>query len=546
MALSAAASTLARLGYYEKLAGILGIIGLVLLFWQRTRQPFYPDLPLAGETPHRRWFSLRTRFRYYTDCASLFNEAYHTVRFHASTSSSSTLSRLNAHASQYTKHGKGVLLPSVGVHTAVVMPESALDWAMSQPDSALSITHAFADLNQTRYSLGDARYWRDPWQLTLVKAHLAAVTPALVPQLNDELADALAKRLGTDTDSWREMELETTLRRVVAQTLSRLIVGPELCRDEGYLDLAYKVVLGVMTTIFATLPYPDLVRAVTGPLASWHTQRRISRIQRHLEPLYRERLAILRSAKEDQPPDLLMAMMRFAQKKRPEELADPAIIARRVCAANFVAMHQTTIVLTNIILHVLGSDAEFSTIAALRSEAAAHLLSSERITKDAFAQMKVADSVAREATRLNFPLGGRASPRTVMRDGLVSPEGIRLQRGTTVSWLAGCAQLDPEAFPEPRRFDPFRFSRGDGDGEGERDTFVKTSARYLPWGHGKHACPGRFVVDYVVKMALAQLVTKYDLAWPEDYGGKQPPSVWLAELSVPPPRARIMVRRRKV
>ncbi|EGX88219.1 alcohol dehydrogenase, putative [Cordyceps militaris CM01] len=459
---------------------------------------------------------------------------------------------LDERPGDYSKHGKAVLVPSVGVHTAMIMPESAMNWAMSQPDDTLSIIHAFSELNQTKYSLGNSRYWSDPWQLSLVKAHLSSILPSLIPQLNEELADALPKHLGTDTENWKEIELERTLRKVISQMLSRFIVGSGLCRDETYLGLAYKVILGMMTTIWATLPYPEFMRSITGPISSWHTQRNISRIQELLKPLYNERLSTLqnkgRSDGEQQPQDLLMMMMRFAQKKRPNELANLSIITRRVCAANFVAMHQSTIVATNIILNTVGSDAAFNTIATLRDEITNVLGGTDSAgwSKERFSQMTKTDSVARESMRLNFPLGTRGSMRTVMKDGLQSPEGIRLQKGTTISWLASCAQVDADRFEEPHKFDPFRFSRPLKEGEGPKDAFVTTSPQYLPFGHGKHACPGRFMVDDMFKMILAHLLTHYDLAWPAEYQGKQPPSIWQAELSVPPPRARILVKRRKI
>lgn len=79
MALSVVASMVAQLGYYEKVAGFLGVISVILLFWKLTHEPFYPALPLAGEPPQRRWFSLSNRLRYYNDCAALFDEAYHTA-----------------------------------------------------------------------------------------------------------------------------------------------------------------------------------------------------------------------------------------------------------------------------------------------------------------------------------------------------------------------------------------------------------------------------------------------------------------------------------
>ncbi|KAK8146346.1 hypothetical protein G3M48_003229 [Beauveria asiatica] len=455
----------------------------------------------------------------------------------------------------------------MGVHTAMIMPESAMNWAMSQPDDSLSIKQAFSELNQTKYSLGHGRYWEDPWQLDLVKAHLSSILQNLIPQLNEELAAAFSKHLGTDVDKWKQVELEPIMRRVIAQALSRFIVGLPLCRDDDYLHLSYKVILGMVTTIWATLPYPDFIRAITGPLASWQTRRDISSMQEHLEPLYQERISILQGkdgAESDQEPqDLFMMMLRFAQKKRPDEYADLGIMTRRVCAANFVAMHQSTVSVTNLILNIIGSDAEFSTVATLRDEITQVLRGTDGKdwTRDTFARMIKCDSVAREAMRLNFPLGTRGSMRTVMKDGLESPEGIKLQKGTTISWLASCAQVDADRFDEPQKFDPFRFSResdkddgktGGGGGGGRssssrhtKNAFVTTSPQYLPFGHGKHACPGRFMVDLMFKIILAQLLTRYDLAWPEEYQGKQPPSVWQGELSEPPPGARILVKRRK-
>lgn len=79
MALFQAMSMVAKLGYYEKVAGVLGFLSIALLFWKLNHKPFYPALPLAGEPPQRRWFSLSNRLRYYNDCAALFDEAYHTA-----------------------------------------------------------------------------------------------------------------------------------------------------------------------------------------------------------------------------------------------------------------------------------------------------------------------------------------------------------------------------------------------------------------------------------------------------------------------------------
>jgi hypothetical protein len=74
------ATYLPNLGDYAKPAVFAGILAIVVILYQTffaTR--YYANLPLVGEPAGRRWFSLRTRWRYYTDCASLYNEAYQNV-----------------------------------------------------------------------------------------------------------------------------------------------------------------------------------------------------------------------------------------------------------------------------------------------------------------------------------------------------------------------------------------------------------------------------------------------------------------------------------
>ncbi|EFR00807.1 hypothetical protein MGYG_03812 [Nannizzia gypsea CBS 118893] len=69
-----------------------------------------------------------------------------------------------------------------------------------------------------------------------------------------------------------------------------------------------------------------------------------------------------------------------------------------------------------------------------------------------------ADSVPRETMRVNFPFGNRGLLRKVMKDGVVTNNGTPFKRGSIISFLALPAQLDPEKFNSPLKFDPFRFS----------------------------------------------------------------------------------------
>lgn len=317
-----------------------------------------------------------------------------------------------------------------------------------------------------------------------------------------------------------------------------------------------KVLDGIVLNGGLTGASPKLLRPILGPLFSWKLHRDIAKVKKHFEPLYRQRLRELENGygeQSEQTQDFVQMMLRYAQKERPKELYDLEVMTRRLCFANFASMHQTTILVTNILLNILGSDSEFNTVSVLRDEVT-HIVGGDgngEWTKYKIAQMVKADSVARETLRLNS-FSNRGLFRKVMVDGVVTEEGIELPKGALISFLGHPLQCDPEVFEQPFQYDPFRFSRireaaasQDGKPGQAHLSFVSTSPQHLPFGHGSHSCPGRFLVDFEIKMILSYVLNHYDVAFPEEYNGKRPSNVWVTEAFTPPPGAKLRVRRRK-
>jgi cytochrome P450 len=252
-------------------------------------------------------------------------------------------------------------------------------------------------------------------------------------------------------------------------------------------------------------------------------------------------------------------MLRFAQIDRPDEL-NLDDMTMRLSMANFGSYHQTSIMATNLIFNILESDKEYNTIALLREEAARCLAASGGVwTKAAAAQMVRADSVSRETMRINS-FGNRSLLRKVMVDNLFTEDGILLPKGAMVSILSHPAQCDGDVYDEPFKFDPFRFSRireqansgastpttEDGETKAKDGslTAVSTGPQHLLFGHGRHACPGRFLLDFELKMILARLFANYDVELLPEYNGKRPEAQWVAEATLPPSTGKIRVRRR--
>ncbi|KAL3466934.1 cytochrome P450 [Aspergillus heterothallicus] len=505
--------------------------------------PLPKGIALIREPPGKTSFSLKTRWAYLTNCEAIFREAYQ----------------------NYAKKGHAVLIPGFGIRTELILPTKSLRWALSQPDHILSTWDAFAEIDQTHYSLGDEKYVSDPWQGNLVKKELNAILDTVVSALGQELSVAFDEYFGTDEENWSEIELEKAVGMVVAQAASRFSVGLPLCRNKVYLHATLSAINGLVLNAGITGGTPAILRPLIGRLAGLQCHIAQERVKKHFKPLYESRLQTLRYPPDDrnhtEPQDHLQLMLRFAQRERPDEVYDFDTMSRRLTAINFGSMHQTSIQVTNMLLNILGSDGEFDTVRVLREEIADVLEPADEVdaknwTKANIAKMIKADSVARETLRCHS-FSGRAVFRKVMVDGVVTDTGVSLPKGTIISFLGQPAHLDEAVYADPTKYDPFRFSRAreaaslpaadenNNSNTNNKTSFVSTGPDFLPFGHGKHACPGRFLIDFELKMIIAYVLTNYEMRFPEGYGGERPPNRWLAEALFPPAGVKVLVKRRR-
>lgn len=130
-----------------------------------------------------------------------------------------------------------------------------------------------------------------------------------------------------------------------------------------------------------------------------------------------------------------------------------------------------------------------------------------------------------------------AEAEVKLSDGTVIPKGA-------FTWVTLDAYRNPERYPDPNVFNPRRFlEMRNQPGQENKWQLVTTSADHLGFGHGEHACPGRFFASNEVKVALVHLLLKYDWQLPE---GKRPGDVIKGGTeSGVDGNAKIMFRRRK-
>jgi cytochrome P450 monooxygenase-2 len=93
---------------------------------------------------------------------------------------------------------------------------------------------------------------------------------------------------------------------------------------------------------------------------------------------------------------------------------------------------------------------------------------------------------------------------TKLSDGTVLKKGSRLHVDTH-------RMVDPTVYENPEEWKPNRFLElRSQPGKEHMAQLVTTSADHFAFGHGEHACPGRFFAANEVKIALCHLLMKYD------------------------------------
>jgi cytochrome P450 len=131
-------------------------------------------------------------------------------------------------------------------------------------------------------------------------------------------------------------------------------------------------------------------------------------------------------------------------------------------------------------------------------------------------------------------------------DDFTFSDGTSLPAGTVLGVSSESVHRDPRVYEDPERFDGFRFVKMKEHAvlEGHPDKnfdVVATSAGFVAFGQGRHACPGRYFASAEIKLILAHIVTTYDVKLVED----RPADLSLMGSLQPNPATKVYFRRRQ-
>ncbi|KAJ4360323.1 uncharacterized protein N0V89_000884 [Didymosphaeria variabile] len=465
---------------------------------------------------------------------------------------------------KYHKQGRAFVMPSMlGVPTEVSIPRSQMQWMLDQPDHVLSTGAAHYDVLNGDYAFVSPAILKDPYHEHVIHKNLARNLNAIIPDLVDEVNIDVEEVCGADTEQFKKVHLmDELLLGIIPKITNRMLVGKSVCRNPDYLKNMMGFTMDVVMSFILFPLFPRTLHALIGPLFSLRPKYHYWQTRKYTLPIIKKRLEDFRKKEAGDPAyadwkapnDFITWTIRTATSEGRNDELKPDRIAMRVCPLNFASIHTTAITAHSALIDVLS--AEPSVAEALREEATRiYNEDGKQWTKNGLARMYKLDSAIRESQRHSTMAMSLIGKKVVAKEGITSPEGIHYPYGCLLSYAWLPVAHDEEFYAKEDAYDAFRFSRDrerfDSMTENEKASvdmlklrqsgMVTTGHAHQAFGHGRHACPGRFFVAHELKIMFAHLFMHYELR----PIAERPVRKWVGRTSIPP-KVDIEIRRRKV
>ncbi|KAL2845893.1 cytochrome P450 [Aspergillus pseudoustus] len=320
-------------------------------------------------------------------------------------------------------------------------------------------------------------------------------------------ATTLQKILGNDKE-WRDISLQQAGALAMAGITGRLFYGPEVATDRRVSDAILRYTESSLAAASELHVWPKALQ----PIIHWFLPscQRVRADLRHtckvLEAaIKRQKLSNKSKGNDVAEGTSLFYYLDHISKKAPKNRTHLAIFL------SMTGSHTTSMLLTSVLANIC----EHPTISDELRKEIIEVVGEYGWTKQSMEKLRLMDSVMKETLRLLPP--SQVVFRRIASETVQVDKDLRIPKGSTLMVSAIDALQDPARFPEPEKFDPYRFVKLAQTGSywARASPFVATSSENLGFGLGKDACPGRFLVNAVFKIYLSYLLLHYDVKLPD-------------------------------
>ncbi|KAL1792320.1 hypothetical protein ACET3X_008827 [Alternaria dauci] len=382
----------------------------------------------------------------------------------------------------------------------VVLPPELADEIRNNPKLSLA-TATYNDLNGDLPGFDIAKIGShgDAILQAVIKKQLTKSLVKTSEPMSEEAARAIAANLGYCPE-WKEIKLRPMAFDVVTRVTSRVFVGEELCRNKHWLKVTQDYAMTVVIAATKLRMYPKFLRKFIYRFVPECNRARslVDECRRVVMAVINAREAEKNAAREaGRPVPEWDDAINWAEQEAAVRGTkyDPAVYQLTL---SFAAIHSTSDLLAKVMLEI---------VEPLRREIA-EALRGQGWKKGSLYNMRLLDSVIKETQRVTPLL--LATMRRRVEGNILLSTSLALKPGMRTV-VETSRMRDPAIYPDPDKWDPYRFFNLRSDpARGEYAQLVATGPDYLAFGHGEHACPGRFFAAHELKVAVCHLVMKYD------------------------------------
>ncbi|KAG6380639.1 cytochrome P450 [Boletus reticuloceps] len=485
--------------------GAIGLVAAITLVSKLSHGPNLDAIPAVGSSG---WLgSWWAGIKYLTNAQSVIQEGYEKYKF----------------------QGAPFKVAGPNSWTVFLSSREHVD-ELARATNVFSLSDATNDQIQIEYLLGRDVYL-NPYHVGVISLRLIRNLEALYPDIRDEIVTSFTEFLDLRGNEWKSVSPLSIVQKVACRTSNRVFVGLPLCRDPDWINLNIQCTADVIAGGVIIGLFPKFMRPLASRLLTKVPQC-LRRGETLVGPMIKERLRYLDQYGrewDNKPNDLLSWLMDEAEDA---ELTMERL-STRVLTVNFAAIHGFTQALI-----YLAANPQY--IQPLREEVEG-IVEQEGWSKVAVDKMRKVDSFLKECLRFEGMLMASLS-RKALKDFTFS-DGTFIPKGTSVAVPSLSLHHDKTYYEDPDAFKPFRFAEiHDKDGNRVNDQLTSTSVEYLPFGHGRHACPGRFFAATELKLMLAHVVVTYDVKLEDN--ATYPPSRHIGTFITVNPRAEVVFRNR--
>ncbi|KAF4341565.1 ent-kaurene oxidase [Fusarium beomiforme] len=377
-------------------------------------------------------------------------------------------------------------------------------------------------------------------QNRIIQQRLTPKLVSLTKVMKDELDYALTKELPDMKDNeWVEVDIASTMVRIISRISARVFLGPEHCRNQEWLTTTAEYSESLFITGFILRVVPNFLRPFVAPLLpSYRTLLRNVASGRHVIGDIMQSQEAQHDSSVDDGQDILSWVIEAARGEEKE--VDN--IAQRMLILSLASIHTTAMTMTHAMYDLCARPEYF---APLREEVKG-VVGSGEWDKTSLNRLHRLDSFLKESQRFN-PIFLLTFNR-IFHQSIKLSDGTNLPSGTRVAVPSHAMLQDSAHVPgpaPPTEFDGFRYSKIRSDSSyTQKYLFSMTDSSNMAFGYGKYACPGRFYASNEMKLTLAILLLRYELKLPDGKG--RPRNITIDSDMIPDPRARLCIKRRSL